>query len=289
MKIKTTKILNIIILIGLVLILLSITVSLTESKYVVAASVDQIATVSLGTYGFKYSVESNICYITGFVAQYSYNNLVEYAPDDISLGSLKYDYYNNLVLTFPTSYTVDGVTYTNMVVRGDTTYSTNGFPIYNIDGTLLVDKNKNNVMIDKIVLPDNIVKLGYRAFYRYTYLSEVVFGDSLYTSNLSYIDKGAFENCTSLYDVALPANLTTIGINAFKNCTYLRYIYLPESVTTISASTYGNSPFYGCSFYMRIYCGAYRKPSGWGRYWNYYANKKVLNCYYGYTYEDYLY
>lgn len=47
-------------------------------------------------------------------------------------------------------------------------------------------------------------------------------GKSQESSSSSYIIRiGAFENCTSLYSITIPANVETIQTNAFKNCTAL--------------------------------------------------------------------
>jgi len=53
---------------------------------------------------------------------------------------------------------------------------------------------------------------------------------------------GAFENCTSLTSITIPAGITNIGNSAFYGCTGLTSIAIPNSVTSID-----NGAFYGCS------------------------------------------
>lgn len=77
--------------------------------------------------------------------------------------------------------------------------------------------------------------------------------------------------------------VTTIPEKSFANCTKLTAIYIPTSVTTIAAASENKAPFYGCSSSVVIYCGASSKPSGWGKYWNYYASGKTLSVRWGQT------
>ena len=48
------------------------------------------------------------------------------------------------------------------------------------------------------------------------------------------IGEGAFEGCTSLTIVKLPASLKLIRQNAFASCTSLQKVILPESVTKVN-------------------------------------------------------
>ena len=51
----------------------------------------------------------------------------------------------------------------------------------------------------------------------------------------------AFEGCTSLTSIEIPASVTSIGYDAFDSCTNLTNIEIPDSITSI-----GNFSFYGC-------------------------------------------
>ena len=72
----------------------------------------------------------------------------------------------------------------------------------------------------------------------------------------------AFEDCSSLTSIEIPASVTSIGDYAFEDCSRLTSIEIPASVTSI-----GDSAFRGCSR-LTIYCEASSKPSGWNSYWN---------------------
>jgi len=62
----------------------------------------------------------------------------------------------------------------------------------------------------------------------------------------------AFEGCSSLTTVNLPAGLVSIGANAFSECRNLASIAIPDSVTTIESGA-----FSGCGNLTRV-----RLPSG---------------------------
>ena len=56
------------------------------------------------------------------------------------------------------------------------------------------------------------------------------------------IGAGAFQHCSTLQSVELPAWLDTIGDEAFSYCSSLHSIELPEGLATI-----GDGAFYWCS------------------------------------------
>ena len=56
------------------------------------------------------------------------------------------------------------------------------------------------------------------------------------------IKSGAFQNCSSLTSVAIPASVTTIEEYAFCNCSSLTSVTIPNSVTNI-----GTQAFFGCN------------------------------------------
>ena len=62
-------------------------------------------------------------------------------------------------------------------------------------------------------------------------------------------------------------------------------VYIPNSVTTIEASSYSDSPFYKCSEDLVLYVefAETEIPSGFGKYWNYYASSSKLTVNYSQT------
>ena len=68
------------------------------------------------------------------------------------------------------------------------------------------------------------------------------FSELQYFTGITSLVASAFEGCTALTTVTIPANVTAINSSAFKNCSQLSSITIPSKVTTI-----GSSAFYGCS------------------------------------------
>ena len=82
---------------------------------------------------------------------------------------------------------------------------------------------------------------------------------------MTSIGDGAFENCTNLTSITIPASVTSIGNSAFDGCTNLTNITIGASVTSIgkwafyqctnlssitipaSVTSIGNGAFYGCT------------------------------------------
>ena len=83
---------------------------------------------------------------------------------------------------------------------------------------------------------EEIKEIGWGAFEDCTGLTSI----SL-PANLTEIGEFAFSGCTGLTSVHLPANLTEIGYGAFEGCTGLTSVHLPASLTKI-----GGSAFYNC-------------------------------------------
>ena len=100
-------------------------------------------------------------------------------------------------------------------------------------------------------------------YYYHDYDHDYEYG-CFYTSN-DKIGGYAFEGCSGLTSLTLPASITTIGERAFTGCSGLTSLNLPASITTIGRSTFsgcsgltsltlpagitsiGSSAFWGCS------------------------------------------
>ena len=69
------------------------------------------------------------------------------------------------------------------------------------------------------------------------------FDELQYFTGLTTIGYGAFEYCSNLTSIVIPAGITSIGANAFYNCNSLTGdLSIPNSVTTI-----GRAAFWGCT------------------------------------------
>ena len=99
------------------------------------------------------------------------------------------------------------------------------------NGTLKKYKGRSSV----VVIPDNVTRIGDRAFL----------------------------GCTGLTSITIPNSVTSIGESAFKNCVGLISIGIPSNVTRI-----GGKVFRGCKKTLVINCEAESKPIGWSSYWN---------------------
>lgn len=96
--------------------------------------------------------------------------------------------------------------------------------------------------LEEVKLPQSMTYVEAGAFEDCSSLKKVVFG-----SEVTSIGAFAFEGCKSLEYIELPAKLKTIGEWAFYRCSSLKETELPQSVTTI-----GDSAFRLCSSLKEI-------------------------------------
>ena len=66
--------------------------------------------------------------------------------------------------------------------------------------------------------------------------------NAVIANGVEEIGTKAFENCTNLKSVTIPASVKTIGIGAFYGCTALESLSVPSTVTTINRGA-----FQGCT------------------------------------------
>ncbi len=86
--------------------------------------------------------------------------------------------------------------------------------------------------ITSIDLPDSLMKIGAKTFYRCTWLESVVF-----PKNLTTIGNSAFWDCFSLQEVVLGESITTIYGSAFCCCP-IKKIVVPEGLVSIVEKTF---------------------------------------------------
>ena len=63
------------------------------------------------------------------------------------------------------------------------------------------------------------------------------FDELQYFTSLTSIPDNAFQNCTALTSLYIPANVKEIGANAFNSCSNLKYVALPKATSPIVANS----------------------------------------------------
>lgn len=82
--------------------------------------------------------------------------------------------------------------------------------------------------IEKIVIPNNITRIGCRAFQNCSSLTSITIPESVVS-----IDDYAFWGCRNLTSIAIPDNIISINEYTFTFCSSLTSITIPDSVTSI--------------------------------------------------------
>ena len=88
-----------------------------------------------------------------------------------------------------------------------------------------------------LVIPEEVKRIGKRAFYECGTLTSVTIPKSV-----TSIGDWAFSGCSGLKSITIPDSVTSIDEGAFSGCSGLKSITIPDSVTSI-----GWGVFYGCS------------------------------------------
>ncbi len=114
--------------------------------------------------------------------------------------------------------------------------------------------------------PENLTKIGYRAFVSCSKLTSIDLGGA---SALTELEGGAFRECTSLASAVLPEGVTVLPEYLFRGCTALKTVELKGAVTSIGMSTFlncgaldfalpqtlesiGDSAFSGCASFKSV-------------------------------------
>ena len=105
--------------------------------------------------------------------------------------------------------------------------------------TSIGDRAFRVTSIKSFVMPNTVVSVGYRAFYRCADLESITVSNALTT-----IADMAFTECTSLKAIALPESIAEIGALAFKECSNIESIEIP---VTAPLEVIQQGCFMGCS------------------------------------------
>lgn len=98
-----------------------------------------------------------------------------------------------------------------------------------------------NTKLDRMQIPNGIVKAGKKLFYGST-VREVIFG-----SGLEEIPQYAFFYCVNLEHIILPDTVWWIRKEAFCGCKSLEYIKFPDSLFSVASEAFNSSGLKGFS------------------------------------------
>lgn len=87
--------------------------------------------------------------------------------------------------------------------------------------------------VKKVVVQPGVTELGSMAFQNCSNLTQVTL-----PASLKYISDDAFSGCSSLGSIKLPSGITKIETYAFFNCSSLKSIEIPKNVTVIEAHAF---------------------------------------------------
>ena len=113
----------------------------------------------------------------------------------------------------------------------------------------------NHSEILKVVIPDTMRNIGYKAFYGCSALREVNFPDGLYEikgwsfahtaipeaklpDSLKKLGYGTFYGCNKLTEVILSPDVVKLDENTFSNCVRLKSVTIPSPDITIDVAAF---------------------------------------------------
>ena len=145
----------------------------------------------------------------------------------------------------------DTITIPKTAKNGDVQYTVTGIADYCFYGE----------EFEKAVLPDTIQTMGWYAFQSCTNLKSVNI-----PASLAEIPGGAFDSCTALQQVTFSENgiLSYILTSAFSNCASLTELSLPQSVTYLEEFCFYNSGLVNICLPDRIEVSSGKEPEDGG-------------------------
>ncbi len=180
----------------------------------------------------EYSIPENteLCsYVFG-----SNKYLLKINLPDSTMFNGYYIFGSDIVLNYMgRDYTADEIYYIN-----PDEYSDYEKRVYDENGLYIVD----NEIIDcincqkDVVIPDNVTKIGDRAFAGCWGFEEIKIPESV-----TEIGDFAFTECKSLKKITIPKSITKISVGAFSQCTNLTEIVLPETLTEIETQAFAET------------------------------------------------
>ena len=93
----------------------------------------------------------------------------------------------------------------------------------------------NCYLLNSIVIPNGVTRIGYQAFSACSSLNSIVI-----PNGVTSIDSSVFLTCSSLNSISMPNSVTSIGSQTFMTCSSLNSIVMPNSVTDIRDNTFSS-------------------------------------------------
>lgn len=108
-------------------------------------------------------------------------------------------------------------------------------------GDFYILKKAYNGTAERIEIPERLKDgVPVEAVYEYAFLGFTSLREVVLPTTLKTVGKGAFEGCTALTEINMPA-VEWIGSDAFKGCTALTAVSLPSTVMTVQANAFAES------------------------------------------------
>ena len=90
---------------------------------------------------------------------------------------------------------------------------------------------------ERVVIPDDVKKIGKNAFAGCSFITEIIIPDSV-----AEIGCKAFKNCSGLTKITIPANVKIVGNRAFDGCTNLNEIEIKSLATQVGLYAFKDCP-----------------------------------------------
>ena len=99
----------------------------------------------------------------------------------------------------------------------------------------MLDESLISKNVEKVIVPDSIVKIKHKTFAYCPKLKSIFIPDSV-----KYIGEFAFEWCEKLTTINIPDSIEYIGCGIFYDCMNLTSINIPDSIKKIEKYTFVN-------------------------------------------------
>lgn len=149
--------------------------------------------------------------------------------ETFEMGNLKYQITGNNTQVILLGFTENTVDRTTLTIPATVNYDGYDFPVTTIANGAF----KDCIALTEIVFTDKD-------------------GNESNTTNLTTIDRNAFEGCTGLTTLTLAEGITTINGNAFLDCTNLTTVNFPATFTTVNESYDEYGPLKNCTGLQKV-------------------------------------